>query len=141
MDQAVGRATAGPRFTTLLLGLFAGVAVMMAAIGIYGVMARSVARRTREIGVRMALGARGADVLRLVLGQAVLLVGSGLAAGVVLSFAASRTLAGLLFGIGAADPATFAATALLLGAIGILAGSLAARRAVRVDPMVALRYE
>jgi ABC-type antimicrobial peptide transport system permease subunit len=115
--------------------------VMMAAIGIYGVMARSVARRTREIGVRMALGARGADVLRLVLGQAVLLVGSGLAAGVVLSFAASRTLAGLLFGIGAADPATFAATALLLGAIGILAGSLAARRAVRVDPMVALRYE
>jgi predicted permease len=141
MEKAVAQATAGPRFTALLLGVFALVAVAMATIGLYGLVAQGVARRTREIGVRMALGAASGDVLSLVLGQAARLVLAGLVAGVGLAFATSRGLSGLLYGIGSTDPATFALTAGGLAAVALGAAALAARRATRIDPMHALRQD
>jgi len=141
MERAVSQAVAGPSFTALLLCIFAALAVVMAAVGIYGVMASSMARRTREIGVRMALGALPADVLRMIARQIAVLVGTGVTIGLVLALASKRAVAGLLHGVSATDPATFAATALGLAAVALVAGLLAARRATRIDPMVALRYE
>ena len=141
MSQMVDRFVAQPRFNMVLLGLFAGLALLLASIGIYGVVSYSVSQRTREIGVRMALGARPADVLRMVLGQGAKLAGFGLLAGVIASLAVTRFLASMLFGVSATDPLTFFSIALLLTAVTLLASYIPARRATRVDPIEALRYE
>jgi putative ABC transport system permease protein len=129
------------RLYVLLLGIFGAVATVLAAIGIYGVMAYSVAERTREIGIRMALGAGARDVLALLARQALLLIGIGLAAGLVASFMLTRLLQTALYEVTPNDPATFTAVALLLAAVGLIACLIPTRRAVRVDPTVALRYE
>ncbi len=141
MEAAVAASTAGPRFTALLLGLFAGVAVLLAAVGLYAVMAGTVARRTRELGVRMALGAGRGALLRLVVADALRLVAGGIAIGLGLALASSRALHGLLYGVQPNDPGTLAAMVLLLAAAALLASALPARRAMRVDPISALRYE
>jgi putative ABC transport system permease protein len=129
------------RFNLVLLGIFAGTALLLAVAGIYGVLAYSVARRTREMGVRMALGASAGSVLRLVLGQSMLTTAVGVLLGLVGSFIFMRFLQSMLYEVGAADPLTFTAVALLLFAVALLASYLPARRATKVDPIVALRYE
>ena len=129
------------RFNMLLLGVFAAVAMLLAAVGIYGVMSYAVTQRTREIGVRIALGARPRDVIGMVVGRGLILTSIGAAAGVALSLALTRLMSGMLFGVGARDPLTFACVSLLLVVVALLACYLPARRAARVDPMVALRYE
>jgi len=145
LTRVVDDSMAQPRFASFLLAIFGAAALLLAALGIYGVMAYSVAQRTREIGVRMALGAQPQDVLRLVLGQGMALsaagVGAGLAGGVLLVLLLARVLAPLLFETSTLDPWTFAAVAALLLGVSLLATYLPARRATRVDPLVALRYE
>ncbi len=133
--------TSGRRFNLVLFGIFAGTALLLAIAGIYGVLAYSVARRTREMGVRMALGASAGNVLRLVLGQAAITTAVGVVLGLAGSFILMRFLQSMLFEVGAADPLTFVAVALLLIAVALLAAYLPARRATKVDPNVALRYE
>jgi putative ABC transport system permease protein len=133
--------TGARRFNLILLGIFAGTALLLAVAGIYGVLAYSVARRTREMGVRMALGANAGSVLRLVLGQSMITTAVGVVLGLVGSFILMRSLQSMLYEVGAADPLTFAAVALLLVAVALLASYLPARRATKVDPIVALRYE
>jgi putative ABC transport system permease protein len=129
------------RFNVTLVGCFGIIALLLATVGVFGVMAYSVSRRTREIGVRVALGARSRDVLTMVLGQGLRTVLIGIAVGLAGSFAITRTLQSLLFGVTATDPVTFAAVILLLVTIALLACYIPARRAAKVDPMVALRYE
>ena len=129
------------RFYMLLLGMFAAVALSLAAVGVYGVMAYSVGRRTQEIGVRLALGAPRGRVLAMVLSQSARLVFVGLAAGAFVSAIALRLLSRLLFGITAGDPLTLLAAVLLLSIITLVASCIPARRATRVDPMVSLRCE
>ena len=129
------------RFNLVLLGIFAGTALLLAVAGIYGVLAYSVARRTREMGVRMALGASAGNVLRLVMGQAMLTTTVGVVLGLVGSFILMRFLQSMLYEVGSADPLTFAAVAILLFGVALLASFLPARRATKVDPIVALRYE
>jgi putative ABC transport system permease protein len=141
MEQLLADSVALRRFSMLLLGVFACVAVALAGVGIYGVISYSVTQRTREIGVRVALGARPRDVLRLVLGRGLGLVSAGIALGLAGGLAATRVIEGLLFGVGARDPLTFAAVAALLAAVALAACLTPARRATKVDPMVALRYE
>jgi putative ABC transport system permease protein len=133
--------TSGRRFNLVLFGIFAGTALLLASAGIYGVLAYSVARRTREMGVRMALGASAGNVMRLVLGQAAVTTGIGVLLGVVGSFILMRFLQSMLYEVSTADPLTFAAVALLLIGVALLAAYLPARRATKVDPNVALRYE
>jgi putative ABC transport system permease protein len=141
MEQLLADSVALRRFSMLLLGVFACVAVALAGVGIYGVISYSVAQRTREIGVRVALGAQRRDVLRLVLGRGLGLAGAGIALGLAGALAVTRVISSLLFGVGARDPVTFAAVAALLAFVALLACLAPARRATKVDPMVALRYE
>ncbi|MGI8961299.1 MAG: ABC transporter permease [Bryobacteraceae bacterium] len=141
MEEARGRGRTSARLATLLLGFFAGLALLLAAVGVYGVVSYSVGQRTREIGVRMALGAGEYDVLRMVLARGVLLIIVGVWLGLLGAFALTRVMGTLLHGISATDPATFAGVSVLLIAVGLLASYIPARRASRVDPTVALRYE
>jgi len=141
MAQVISSSVAGPRFNTLLLGVFAGVALFLAAIGIYGVMAYAITQQTHEIGIRLALGAQPRNVLQLVLRRGVRLAGVGATFGVAAALALTRLIAGLLYDVSATDPFTFSCVVILLLAIALLACYVPARRAMRVDPMVALRYE
>jgi putative ABC transport system permease protein len=141
IGQVIEETVARPRFFTLLLAGFAALAVILAALGVYGVIAYSVSRRGAEIGIRMALGARAGDVLKLVIGQGIAPALAGLVLGLGAAVLLTRVLSSQLYGVGAADPATFACVALLLLAIALLAGFVPAQRAARVDPMTTLRAE
>ncbi len=141
MEQIVSASIADRRFSMLLLGTFAGLALLLAAVGIYGVISYTVAQRTREIGIRMALGAGQADVLKIVAGQGMIPVLSGLGIGLAASLALTRLMSGMLYGVDAGDPLTYVAVALVLAAVALLATVIPARRAMKVAPVVALRYE
>ena len=141
MTKLVAESVARRRFNAQLTGVFAVVALLLAAVGIFGVLNYAVAQRTQEIGLRVALGAQTRDVLRLVLGQGVRLILFGLALGLAASFALTRVLAVMLFGVTPTDPLTFVAVSLLLASVALLACYIPARRATKVDPLVALRYE
>ena len=141
MEQWLGLAVAAPRYRTTLLALFAALALLLSAVGIYGVMSYSVGQRTHEIGVRMALGARQLDVLKLVVRQGMSLVGIGISVGLIGAIALTRVIATLLFGVGTKDPATFLVVAILLAVVAFIACYIPAWRATKVDPLVALRYE
>ena len=129
-----------PRMGATLLGVFAVVAVLLAAIGVYGVTSFAVAQRTREIGVRMALGAAKADILAMVVKQGMGLVTVGIAVGLLFAFVAGRSLASFLYGISGTDPGTFVAVPLILAAVALVACLVPARRATRLDPLAALRH-
>jgi putative ABC transport system permease protein len=139
MQRMRASATAQEQFNLLLVGVFALLALVLAAVGLYGVTSYAVAQRTHELGIRLALGAQPTDVLRIVLGQGARLVVAGLAVGTAASLALTRLMTGLLFGIGARDPLTFAGVGVLLALVSLVACYIPARRAMRVDPVVALR--
>ncbi|HEX5888454.1 MAG TPA: FtsX-like permease family protein, partial [Pyrinomonadaceae bacterium] len=141
LEDLLGTSVAPRRFNMLLLGIFASVALVLAAVGLYGVMSYSVSWRTHEIGIRMALGAKRADVLRLVIRQGMTMALIGLVVGLIGAFAMSRVIAGLLYGVSPKDPLTFAGVSIVLLAVALLACLLPARRATRVNPIVALRSE
>jgi ABC-type antimicrobial peptide transport system permease subunit len=141
MDQLLAGSLSRSRFTMLVLGVFAALALVLACVGIYGVIAYSVTQRIQEFGIRMALGANRHDVFRLVLGQGTRLTLLGIGLGIVAALIVTRLMATLLYGISATDPLTFAAVALLLALVALAACYIPARRATRVDPIVALRYE
>lgn len=141
MEEYLATSISTPRFNTTLLSIFALVALVLTVVGLYGVMSYAVAQRTNEIGIRLALGAQRRDVLSLIIGQGLRLILLGLAIGLAGAYALMRIISGLLFGVTAKDPWTFAAVSLLLGAIALVACYLPARRATKVDPLEALRYE
>jgi len=141
MDERIGRSLAGRRFNMVLLAIFASLALTLAGIGIYGIVAYSVTERTHEIGVRLALGAQRRDVMAMIVAQGMVMAVIGAAVGVVAALLLTRVMSSLLFGVSAADPVTFAAIPVLLGAVAFVACWVPARRATRVDPLVALRTE
>jgi putative ABC transport system permease protein len=141
MDEVLAGARSRPRFLTTLLGLFSLTALLLAAVGLYGVISYSVTRRMTEFGVRMAMGAKAGDVVGLVLSQGIKLAAAGVLAGAVGALALTRLIRGLLFGVSSFDPLTFGAMALLLGAVAVAACIIPARRATKIDPLIALRYE
>jgi ABC-type antimicrobial peptide transport system permease subunit len=141
MEQIIARSLAARKYSMILLGAFAGLALMLASVGIYGVISYVVGQRTQEIGIRMALGARRIHVLRMVLGQGIRLILVGLATGVAAAMALTQLMASLLFGVTSTDPLTFLSVALLLMLVALAACAVPARRAMGVDPMRALRYE
>ncbi len=140
-EEILGRSVANPRFNTLLLGLFAGVALILTAVGLYGVIGCSVSQSTHEIGIRVALGAQSSDVLKLIVGQGMFLTLVGIVIGLAAAYGLTRLMSSLLFGVGATDLWTFSGVAVLLAGIALIACYLPARRATRVDPLVALRSE
>lgn len=141
MDQLIQKSTTPRRFNLLLLTGFASLALILSTIGIYGVIAYSVVRRVHEMGIRMALGAQRNDVMRLVVGQGLVLLLGGIGLGILGAMALTRSLASFLYGVKSTDPATFAGVAIILAGVGLLASYVPARRATKVDPMIALRYE
>ncbi len=141
MDDYVADAMAPIRFALVLIAVFASVAVLLAAIGLYGLISYLVRQRTREIGLRLAFGAETGTILRLVIGQGLVLAGTGIAIGVAAAFAVTRVMANFLFGVTATDPLTFIVIPAVLLAVAILASYIPARRAMSVDPMEALRAE
>ncbi len=141
MEKIVSDAVTQPRFNFALLGIFSAIALVLSAAGIYGVTAYTVSQRTHEIGIRMALGAQGRDVLKMILGQGLRLTIIGVAFGLLASFLLTRFLSSMLFGIGATDVLTFVSVALILTGVALAACYVPARRAAKTDPMVALRYE
>jgi putative ABC transport system permease protein len=140
-DEYMSRTLAKPRFNALLLSVFAGTALLLTAIGIYGLLAYSVSQRTNEIGIRIALGAAQSNIFRLVVGQAMLMVAISIVIGLLGAFMATRLLSSLLYGVATWDPTTFASIATLIAVVAFLACWLPARRATRVDPVIALRAE
>jgi ABC-type antimicrobial peptide transport system permease subunit len=141
LDQIAASAVAGPRLTLLLVAVFGTLAIVLAAVGIYGVMAYAVNQRLQEIGVRMALGAQKGDVLRMVLAQGFRLTLAGLVVGLAVAFPLTRLLGSLLYGVSATDPVTFGIVTVLAMAAGLAACYIPARRAIGVNPSIALRYE
>ena len=141
MEEYISSSVSTPRFNTTLLSIFAAVALILTVVGLYGVMSYSVAQRTNEIGIRVALGAQARDVLRLILGQGLRLILFGLVIGLLGAFALMKIISGLLFGVTAKDPLTFGTAAVVLSLVALLACYVPARRATRVDPLEALRYE
>jgi putative ABC transport system permease protein len=141
IDWYVSSQLEGYRQFVLLLGVFGGIALLLAIVGIYGIMAHSVTQRTSEIGIRVALGARSGQVLRLIIGRGVVLVAIGLVLGSAASLALTRVIRSFLYGVTATDPVTFALVLTGLAAIAALACYIPSRRALKIDPIVALRYE
>jgi putative ABC transport system permease protein len=141
MDQVVDSALAGARFNAMALGIFAVIAFLLAAIGIYGVISYDVTARTNELGIRVALGAQREDVIKLVLGHGARLAASGIALGLAAAFGLTRLMESMLFGVNARDFYTFASIAALLGAVALAASYLPSRRAMALDPAAALRHE
>src|SRR5262249_50404134 len=139
MDEIVSGSVSRQRFNLILMEVFAALALILAAVGIYGVMSYTVTQRTHEIGIRMALGARRSDVLRLVVGEGARLVAIGVVIGLGSAYGLTRLMSSLLFGVSATDPATFGIIAAALVLVSLLASYIPARRATRVDPMIALR--
>ena len=141
MEEVIAQSVASRRFVLLLFGMFAGLALLVATIGIYGVLSASVSQRTRELGVRIALGATTSHVRRLIIGKGLKLVLSGLVIGLVSALALKRVIGKLLFGVSPTDPTTFLVIGLLMIAVALLACWIPARRATKVDPLLALRSE
>jgi len=141
LEEVVGDSLAARRFTMVLLGVFAGLALLLSSIGIYGVISYVVGQRTNEIGIRIALGAQQRDVLRLMLGEGMKMTLLGVSIGFAVALGVTHLMASILFGVSASDPITFLGVATLLVAVAWVACWIPARRATRVDPLVALRYE
>ena len=141
MDEIRGESVAPQRLNLMLLSLFAGIAFVLAIVGIYGVMSYAVTQRTHEIGIRMAIGAQPRDVFKMILGQGMLLTFVGIGAGLLGAFGLTRLMATMLFGVKPTDPATFAGVALLLTLVALIACYIPGRRATKVDPVDSLRYE